>query len=323
MRVINNLTAQLEAFREEMLRDESVIMIGEDIGAHGGMTGETVGFLEQFGPERILSATLAESAQASFAVGAAMGGQRAIVDYMCADFMAYAYDGIVNQAGKQRYFSAGQWEYPVVFIAPHGVGMRIAGQHETSVEGWFQNCAGLKIYTPMYPSDVKGLLKYAIRENDPVVFLMPRFSSTKGEVPDLDVEHIIEPGKASIVKEGKDVTIVTYQHGIELSLEAAKTLEAEGISCEIMDLRTLIPFDKKGILDAVKKTGRLVVVTEAPKRGGFGNNIINLVAEEGFSSLKAPMRYVGGKDYPIPYGPGEDFVVPTIEEIVTAVKSIM
>lgn len=318
------MQAKIEAYSEELDRDSNVIMIGEDIGEMGGITGQCPGFLAKYGPDRILSATLAESCQASFAVGAAAAGAKAIVEYMCADFAAYAWDGMVNQAAKQRYISGGQWTFPTVFLLPQGVGYGIGAHHSTCIEGWFQNCPGIKVYVPTFPADYKGLMKHAIRDEDPVAFLEGKAVTLEGEVPDLDVDHILEPGQANVLVPGTDVTIVSYQGGLLNSLKAIETLTAEGISCEVIDIRTVVPLDEKTILESVRKTGRILVVTESPKKGGFGNQIATLAAEKAFDSLKSPVRYIGGKDAPIPFGiVQEQMVVPQAADIIEAVKEMV
>ena len=322
MRQIYGAQAMWEAISEEMARDDNVIVIGEDVGLSGGVAGQTTGMLAQYGADRVIDAPIAEAEQVSFAVGAALMGQHVLVDIMIGNSIAYSYDSVVHQAAMRRYMSGGQWEMPLVIKLPVGTANMVGAHHSSTIEGWFQNCPGIKIYAPTFPEDMKGQLKYAIREKDPVIYMHhSKCYAIVGDVP--DGECCIEPGKAKIVKEGTDITIVAYQDSLLASIEAAGKLAEENINVEIIDPRTLIPFDKEAVLTSVRKTGRLLVVTEAPKRGGFGNNIVTLVAENASDALKAPICYLGGKNYPIPGGPTEKIMVPRAEDIIEAVHKVI
>ncbi len=319
MRTIKNVTAWNEAYKEEMRRDKDIVIIGEDIAKNGGIMAQTLGLLDEFGPERVIDAPIAENAQASFAMGLAAQGKKVIIDFMNADFMAYCMDGIVNQAAKQRYLSSGKWTFPIVFLTLQGAGGFLAGgQHESTVESWFTGTPGLKIYVPTFPADGKGLLKYAIREPDPVIFFAPRMFAMDGEVPDLDVDYIVEPGKANVIKEGKDVSIIGYGLGILNAMKAQKDLADKGIDAEIIDLRTLVPLDKAAIFKSIKKTGKLILSTEAPERGAYGNYILSLILQECPEALTKKPKFITSKNYPLPFGPSQKYVLPQPEDIVAA-----
>ena len=321
MRTIDVLQAKREAYAEEMERNDNMVIIGEDLGPYGGMFGQTTGLWAKYGDDRVMSPALCESFIASFATGASMGGLTMLAELNMSEFAAYAYDALVNQAPKLRYMTGGQCSFPVVFNLVQGGGNGTGAHHSSCSEGWFQNCPGVKLYVPTYPDDYKGLLKYAIREPDPVIFIEHRLKAQKAEVPDED--YVIQPGVARVRKEGKDVTIVAWQWGLLKVEEAKEELAALGVDCEIIDPRTIKPLDKKTILSSIRKTGRLVVVTEAPKVGGVGNQILALAMEEAFADMKAPAVYVGGKDFPMPYGPGEKYVMPQKEDVIAAVKKVM
>lgn len=324
MRKLNAKDAFNEALHEEMTRDKDVILMGEDLGIVGGNFGQFANTWQKFGPDRVIHTSLNEAAQFAFGEGAAMAGLRPIVDCMCAEFGILGLDAIVNYAAKQRYMTNGNWKYPVVYTFAQGGGLMAGAHHSSCAESWFHNFPGLKLYVPTFPADQKALLKYAIREDDPVVFFSHHAVwPLVGEVPDGDV--LLEPGKANILREGTDVTIVSWHQTLLKSMEAAEELAKEGISCEVVDIRTLVPLDKKTIRESVKKTGRLMVVTEAYKRGGPGNDIITAVTEhkESFEALKAPVKYVGSKDFPLPMGPGENWIIPQKEDIIAAVKEML
>jgi pyruvate dehydrogenase E1 component beta subunit len=280
--------------------------------------------LGEFGPERIIDAPVCESAQSSFATGMAMAGKRVILEYMMVDFQAYAFDGIVNQLAKQRYISGGLWKFPVTIRMSQGAGTMVGAHHSQCAEGWYQNVPGLKICAPSNAKDSYGILKAAIRDDDPVIVLEPKFAlGMPGEVPDASEDFVQEIGKASVIQEGADVTVIGYQYGLATAQDAIEDLEDDGISCEIIDLVSLIPYDKETILESVKKTGRVVIVHEAPVRGGFGGEIAAFIAENAFDSLKAPIMRVGGKNIPIPYGPSEEYIQPSTKEVKSAIRKVM
>lgn len=322
MREIFYTQALMEAHSEEMEKDPDIIVLGLDMEKMGAAFGQCAGLYDKFGPERIMSMPLAESGYSNLGIGLAMGGKRPIVEIQFADFASYAFDAIVNQAAKMRYMSGGQYRVPIVFRAPQGAGFEAAAQHSQCVEGWYANVPGLKIVMPATPYDAKGLLKAAIRDNDPVVFLEHKgLLGIKGDVPEGD--YIVPLGQAKVVKEGSDATIVALQWMVFQALEAAKELEKEGVNVEIVDPRTIIPLDKRTIFESVRKTGRAVVAYEAPRRGGFGAEISSVIHENCFASLKAPVQRVGGHNVPYSYGPAEKFAMPTKDDIVQAVKSIL
>jgi len=324
MREITYAQAVAEAMREEMKRDPKVFLIGEDIGIYGGCFGVSKGFLEEFGPEQILETPISEQAFVGAAVGAAALGMRPIAEIMFSDFVTLATDQLVNHGAKMRFMTGGQLKVPMVLRTPAGCGTGAAAQHSQSLEAWMAHVPGLKVIMPATPYDAKGLLKAAIRDDNPVVFFEHKLLyKLKGEVPEED--YILPIGKADVKKEGKDVTIVSYSYALIKALNAAKALESEGISAEVVDIRTLVPLDEETIVNSVKKTGRVLVVHEACKTGGFGGEIVSRIVEsEAFYYLDAPVRRLGGADLPIPYNPKlERMVVPQEEDIVAAVREIV
>lgn len=321
MREIYYAQAILEAQVEEMERDKNVFILGLDVGKFGGAFGQCAGMVEKFGSERVFDTPISESGYLTAAVGAALAGKRPIAEIQFADFITYAFDGVVNQAAKHRYMSGGTLNVPMVIRAPGGAGFSMAAQHSQCIESWFLNVPGLKIVIPSTPYDLKGLLKTAIRDDDPVLFIENKaLYGTKGEIP--DEEYTIPLGKAKIVKDGSDVTVIAMQTMINPAIEAAKELEKEGISVEIIDPRCLVPFDKETVYKSVEKTGRVVIAHEAPKRGGVGGEISSLISEDCFESLKAPIMRVGSANCPIPFGKAEFFVLPCKDDIVKNIKAI-
>ena len=267
-----------EAMVEEMRRDEDVIFLGEDIGVYGGAFGVSVGMVEEFGEERVRDTPLSEAAIAGCAVGAAATGLRPIMEIMFSDFITIAMDAIVNQAAKMRYMFGGKAQVPMVVRTPGGSGTGAAAQHSQSLEAWMCHVPGLKVVAPSTPADAKGLLKAAIRDNNPVIFYENKLLyKTKGLVPEED--YVIELGKADIKREGSDVTVITYGRMLERCQEAAEVLATENIDVEIIDLRTLYPMDKETIIKSVCKTGRVLIVHEAAKTGGLGGEISATIAE--------------------------------------------
>jgi len=312
----------MEAMIEEMNRDSKVFFMGEDIGKMGGCFGQHMGLLQKFGPERVIDSPVCESGYTNFGVGAALAGMRPVLEIQFADFMGLAFDAFGNQGPKFRYMTGGMWDVPLTVRAPQGGYIGAACQHSQCVEAWFMNLPGLKIVVPTTPYDIKGLLKTAIRDNDPVLFLEHKaLFQTKGEVP--EEEYLIPLGQAKVVREGKDVTVIAYQTLLYQSLEAAIDLEKEGISIEIIDPRTIIPLDLDTIMKSVKKTGRVVIAHEAPKRGGAGSEISAAIVEAGFADLKAPIKRIGALNIPLPFGPPENYCLPNKEQIVQAVKELL
>lgn len=312
-----------EGMHEEMLRDENVIMIGEDLGTMGSPFGITLGFLDEFGPNRVIETPICESGFTGMAVGAAMRGIRPVVELMYVDFIGVSMDPVMNQAAKMRYMTGGQVHVPMVVRAPMGAGRRNAGQHSQCLETLFTHIPGLKVVCPSTAADAKGLIKAAIRDDDPVIFLEHKLLySVKGEIP--EGEHIIPLGVADIKREGKDVTIITWSRQVFFALDAAKELEKEGIDVEVLDLRTLVPLDFEAIKKSVSKTHNVVVVQEGVKRSGFAGEISAQIMEELFDELDSPVERVAGLNIVAPFSPSlEDAFFPNAQDIVKAVKKVV
>lgn len=304
MSVISYIDAVTMALREEMQRDERVFILGEDVGVRGGVFQVTKGLIEEFGEERVLDTPLTESAIAGVAIGASAYGLRPVAEMQFADFIMPAVNQIVSEAAKMRYRSNGDWYCPMVVRAPYGGGVNGALYHSQSVEAMFTSVPGLKIVAPSTPYDVKGLLKAAIRDEDPVLFFEHKrcYRLIKGEVPEED--YTIPIGKADVKREGTDVTVISYGLTLHFALQAAEQLEQEGISVHILDLRTLLPLDKEAILEAAVKTGKVLVIHEDNKTGGVGGEVSALIAEEALFDLDAPIQRLCGPDVPaMPYSP--------------------
>ncbi len=327
MREISFLEAINEALHEEMARDERVFIMGEDVRigyGKGGAFGASKGLLARFGPERVIDTPISESAIAGTAGGAALWGMRPIAEIMFSDFLPLAMDHIANTAAKMRYAYAGEAIVPVVFRMAFGAGVGAALHHSQSPEAWITNVPSLKVVMPSTPYDAKGLLKSAIRDDNPVVFFEHKFlySRLKGFVP--EQEYLVPLGKADIKQTGEDVTIIATGAMVQQALIASEILAKDGVKAEILDPRTLVPLDREAILQSVEKTGRVVIVHEAPKTGGFGGEIAALIAEEAFYSLDAPIKRVGAPFTPVPAHPLlEKFYLPNAEKIVAAVKELI
>lgn len=301
MREITFSKATLEAMAEEMRRDESVFVMGEDIVRQGGIFGQFSGLPEEFG-DRIKDTPITETAIIGSAIGAAMAGMRPVADMHFADFIGVAMDEVFNQMAKVRYMFGGQASVPMVIRAPDGLSLSAAAQHSQSIEAWFMNIPGLIVVSPSNPADAKGLLKSAIRSDDPVIYFENKILyKEKGPVP--EEEFLVPIGKAKIIKEGTDLTIVSYSIGIKTSKIVSKALEEKGINVEIIDLRTLLPYDEEAILNSVKKTHRLCIIHEAVKRGGVGGEIAAFVAENAIEYLDAPIKRYGAPFTPVPFSP--------------------
>ena len=312
------------AIEEEMERDESVFLLGEDIGKYGGTFFVTEGLLEKFGAERIRDTPISENAILGCAVGAAMVGMRPIAEIMFADFLTVCMDVIVNQAAKIRYMYGGQISVPVTIRVPFGSGIVGAAQHSQSFESWFMHVPGLKVVVPSHADDFKGLLKTAIRDDDPVLFFeQKQCYYLSSDVP-LDKNFTIPFGQARKFTEGDDVTIVATGNMVHQSINAAAKLEAENIHCEIIDPRTLVPLDKKAILNSVEKTGRLIIVDEGCKTCSMSAEIAAMVAEEGFQYLKKRIIRLNTPDIPIPYSQNlEKAIIPNAKSIQENVKKLI
>lgn len=323
MREITYREAIREALREEMRRDPSVFLLGEDIAEFGGSYKVTQGLLDEFGPERVRNTPISEAAIVGAALGAALVGMRPVAEIMYVDFMGIAMDQIVNQMAKIRYMFGGKARVPTVIRTQQGTGRSSAAQHAQSLEAWFVHVPGLKVVQPSTPYDAKGLMKASIRDDNPVIFLEHKLLyAEKGPVP--EEEYIVPLGKADVKRPGKDVTVVATSRMVLRALNAAKDLEQEGIDVEVIDPRTLAPLDEDTILESVKKTGKLVVVHEAVRRCGFGAEIAATVAEKAFDYLDAPIKRVTALDTPMPFNPKlEAFVIPDEDKIKRAVRELV
>lgn len=316
--------AIIQAMSEEMRRDENVFLIGEDVGIYGGDFGTSVGMLEEFGKERVRDTPISENAISGCAVGAALTGMRPIVDVTFMDFVVYMMDNIVNQAAKTRYMYGGKGQVPVVFRCAAGAGICSAAQHSQSLESWFCHIPGLKVVAPGTPADVKGILKAAVRDNNPVIFLEYKSDyNVKGEVP-VSPDFVLPIGKADLKRVGKDVTVITYGRMLRRVLEAADMAREKGIEVEVVDLVTLIPLDKDAILESVKKTGRVLLVNDAHKTGGFIGEVAAMIAEsDAFDYLDNRILRLAAEDVPIPYNKGlEEAMYPSVERILKYIERL-
>lgn len=323
MKEITYAQAINEAMSEEMRRDENVFMMGEDIAEYCGAFGVSRGMLEEFGKERIMNTPIAEQSYVGAGIGAAMAGMRPIVELMFSDFITVCFDELVNEAPKMRFMFGGKVKVPMVMRTAAGAGTGAAAQHSQSLEAVLAHFPGLKVVIPSTPYDAKGLLKSAIRDDNPVMFLEQKtLYRKKGMIP--EEEYTIPLGVADIKREGTDCTIVTYGRMVQFSLEAAEKLAAENINVEVLDIRTLLPLDTDAIVTSVKKTHRAVIVHEAVKFGGFGGELAGQIAEsEAFYYLDAPIKRLGALSCPIPFNPNlERETFPTPEKIYDAVKSL-
>lgn len=326
MRELFYIEAVNEALVEEMERDEKVFILGEDIAVGyggGGVFGATKGLIERFGAERVLDAPLSESAIAGCGAGAALVGYRPIIEIMFGDFLTIAMDQIVNVAAKLRWSLGGEVDVPVVYRAATGGGVGAGLHHSQSFEAWFANVPGLKVIMPSTPADAKGLLKAAVRDNDPVIFLEHKllYKRLKGPVP--DGEYVLPIGKGDVKREGKDLTIIATGAMVPEALRAAELLASE-LSVEVVDPRTILPLDKELLLDSVEKTGHAIIVHEAPVNGGFGGEIAALLADEGLDFLDAPVKRIGGQFCPIPAcSEMEQFYLPTVDKICRTARDLM
>lgn len=323
MRTITYRQALNEALAEEMERDERVFVMGEDVAVYGGAYGVTQGLLERFGEERVRDTAISEQAITGAAVGAAMTGLRPVAEIMYVDFMTLAMDQLCNQAAKIRYMFGGKATVPMVLRTQGGSGRCLAGHHSQSLEAWFIHVPGLKVVMPATPSDAKGLLKAAIRDENPVLFIEHKMLyGTKGEVP--EGEYLVPLGKSERRRPGRDVTVVAYSRMMYYALEAAQILAGEGIEAEVIDPRTLAPLDLAPIVESVRKTGRLVTVEEGCLTGGVGAEIAARVMAEAFDYLDAPVVRVAAADVPIPMSePMERLAVPDPARIAEAARDLV
>ncbi len=323
MAVVTMREALNQALREEMLRDENVFLMGEEVAAYEGAYKVTKGLLAELGDKRVIDTPITELGFAGLGVGAAMVGLRPIVEFMTFNFSILATDQIINSAAKMLYMSGGQFKIPIVFRGPGGSAFQVSSQHSQAIESWFAYFPGLKVVMPSTPADAKGLLKSAIRDDDPVIFIeQERMYGNKGEVPD-DVDFIVPLGVADVKREGKDATIVARSLMVPVALKAAEILEKQGVACEVIDPRTIRPLDLGTIIESVKKTNRVVVAEESHPFCGVGAEIASEITERAFDYLDAPVKRVSGADVPMPYAKNlEDLAVPGVEQIVAAVREV-
>lgn len=316
--------AVAEGIAREMRRDPTVVCLGEDIGAAGGVFKTTQGLLEEFGAERVWDTPISEQAIVGAALGAAMTGIRPVAEIMFSDFLACCWDYLANEIPKVRYMSGGQVKVPLVIRTANGGGLGFGAQHSQAVENWALTIPGLKIAAPSTPADVIGLMAAAIRSDDPViVFEHKGLFASKGPRP--PEGHVVELGRAAVVREGRDVTVLALAATVPTALAAAERLAADhGVSAEVIDLRCLIPLDMTTVLESVARTSRLVTVEENPHQGGWGGTVVSLVVEEGFELLDAPVRRVASANVPLPFADVlENEVIPTVDKVVAAVRSVV
>ena len=326
MREITYTQAINEALDEELKRDPTVFIMGEDIGKHwGGALGELKGLFDKYGPKRIKDTPISETAILGGAIGAAVTGMRPVAYMYFADFLAVAGDEILNQLTKMKYMFGGKAKMPLTITCYSGAGVRAAAQHSQSFEGFFMSIPGLKIVSPSTPYDAKGLLKSAIRDDNPVMYFEHKalmLGGLKGEVP--EEEYTIPLGKADVKREGNDVTVVAIGLMVHRALAVASKLQEKGISIEVVDPRTVVPLDKQAIIDSVQKTRKLVIMDEEPKTGSVASEIAAIVAEEAFDFLRAPIKRVCAPDTPVPFSPVlEDFWMPDEDNLIKAITEIM
>ena len=319
---MNLIEAVRDALRVEMRRDSRVVVLGEDVGRFGGVFRATEGLQEEFGPERCIDTPLAESGIVGTAIGMALYGMRPVPEIQFGDYIYPAFDQIVNELAKLRYRSGGEYSAPVVIRTPIGGGIKGGHYHSQSPEALFTHIPGLKVVCPSNPYDAKGLLASAIRGDDPVIFMEPKFHYRKprAEVP--EGEYTIPLGEAKVVREGKQVTVIAWSAMVNTALDAAAKGAAQGYDLEVLDLRTLVPFDEAAILKSVKKTGRVVIAHEAPRTSGFGAEIAATIAEKAILNLEAPIVRVTGLDTPFPYTLESEYL-PDADRILDAVERVV
>src|SRR5690348_5973174 len=325
MRTIAYRDALREAIRDEMRRDERVFIMGEDIAGYGGTYAVTKGLIDEFGEKRVRDTPLAELVIAGAGIGAALGGLRPIVEIMTANFSLLASDQIINSAAKWHYMFGGQAHVPIVFRMPGGGGAQRGAQHSQMLETLYAHIPGLKVVMPATPYDAKGMLKSAVRDADPVLFIEHELLyNVKGEVPEEGVEYTVPLNQAEVKREGREITIVTFSRMLHIALQAAEDLAKEGIEAEVVDLRSVRPVDIDLIVDSVKKTNRVVIAEEGWKYYGTGQGLAALIYEHAFDYLDAPIQHVNGADVPMPYSKVlERAALPRKNDIISAVKAIV
>jgi len=321
MAILNVVQAINHTLHDEMKRNDKIIVLGEDIGINGGVFRATEGLIQEFGPNRVLDTPLTESGIIGVSIGMALYGLRPVPEIQFLDFIYPGFDQIESELSKLRYRSGGQFSVPLVIRSPYGGGIKGSHYHSQSTEVFFAHTPGLKVVIPATPYDAKGLLTSALRDQDPVMFLEPKkiYRTARGEVPDDD--YAVPIGRANVAREGDDVVVFTYGAMLHVAVEAAELAAAKGISVEVVDLRTLVPFDIETIMDSVKKTGRVVILHEACKTCGFGAEIAAQIAERGILQLKAPILRVAGFDVPFPYALEEDYM-PNSARVLRAIEKV-
>lgn len=323
MKTLQFREAIQEAMSEEMRRDEAIYLMGEEVAEYNGAYKASKGMLDEFGAKRVIDTPISELGFAGVGVGSAMNGNRPIIEFMTFNFSLVGIDQIINNAAKMRQMSGGQFNIPIVFRGPTASAGQLAATHSQAFESWYANCPGLKVVVPSNPADAKGLLKSAIRDDDPVIFMeSEQMYGDKGEVP--EGEYLIPLGVAEIKRKGDDVTIVSFGKIIKIAYEAAEKLAEDGIECEIIDLRTVRPMDHKAILDSVKKTNRLVILEEAWPFGNVATEITYQVQSQAFDYLDAPIEKINTADTPAPYSPAllKEWL-PNSEDVIKAVKKVL
>ncbi|MGI8917612.1 MAG: pyruvate dehydrogenase complex E1 component subunit beta [Pyrinomonadaceae bacterium] len=323
MAVITMREALNQALREEMLRDENVFLMGEEVAEYQGAYKVTKGLLQELGAKRVIDTPITELGFAGLGVGAAMVGLRPIVEFMTFNFSILATDQIINSAAKMLYMSGGQFKIPIVFRGPGGSAYQVSSQHSQALESWFAYFPGIKVVMPSTPADAKGLLKSAIRDDDPVIFIeQERMYGNKGEVPE-DADFTVPLGVADVKREGTDATIVARSVMVPVALKAAEVLQEQGVSCEVIDPRTIRPLDIDTIVASVKKTNRVVVAEESHPFCGVAAEISTEIMERAFDYLDAPVKRLSGADVPMPYAKNlEALAIPTVDQLVAAVKEV-
>jgi len=315
--------AVAEGLAREMRRDPAVVLLGEDVGAAGGVFKTTVGLLAEFGPDRVRDTPISEQAIAGMAMGAAMTGIRPVAEIMFSDFLACCWDYLANEIPKMRYMTGGQVTVPLVVRTANGGGLGFGAQHSQAVENWALAVPGLKVVAPSTPADVVGLLATAIRSDDPVVFFEHKgLFASRGEAP--PEEHVVPLGEAAIARTGTDITVVALAATVPLALAAAEELAGSGVEAEVIDLRCLVPLDMAAVLGSLRKTSRLLIVEENPYQGGWGGTVASIAADEGFELLDAPIRRVAAECVPLPFADAlEDEVIPTTPKVVAAMRALL
>ncbi len=323
MRVIQFREALREAMTEEMRKDENIFLMGEEVAEYNGAYKVSQGMLDEFGEKRVIDTPITELGFAGIGVGAAMNGLRPIIEFMTFNFSLVAIDQVINSAAKMMSMSGGQYSVPIVFRGPTGNAGQLSSQHSQNFENWYANTPGLKVVVPSNPHDAKGLLKSSIRDEDPVIFMESELMyGDKGEVP--EEEYTLELGKAHIVREGADVTLVSFGKMMKLVTEASEELSKEGIQAEVIDLRSVRPLDYHTIIESVKKTNRLVIVEEAWPLASISTDISHQVQRHAFDYLDAPVHRVNSRDLPLPYAPTLiEEILPSVKRTIEAVKAVL